>query len=370
LGEAKQMPLGHLGYIQGSVEPVWTEDGRGIVIGRYGQGLWRIDVSGSANGSAEPERLPFGEDAFGPAISRRGHRLAYSNGTPTHFGIWRVAAPGGPNVRDITRAGSLEQAFISSTRDDMAPQFSPDGKRIAFASQRSGKWEIWVCNSDGSSPVQLTFSQGPSTTPRWSPDGRRIAFDSDAGGQYDIWTVGEDGGKPVRMTTHPANDEFPSWSHDGRWIYFDSARTGEQQVWKMPAEGGDAIQVTRDGGYAPLESPDGKFLYYTKDLETSSVWRVPLGGGQATKVLENLSSIYSLAMAENGIYFMPVENMFASRSIQFLNSRANQIRPVINFDKMDHFYEGGLAVSPDGRWILYSKADKTGAELRIVENFR
>jgi TolB protein len=94
----------------------------------------------------------------------------------------------------------------------MAPQFSPDGKRIVFASQRSGAWEIWVCNSDGSGPVQLTFFQGPNvTTPRWSPDGGQIAFDSDAGAEqeFDIWVIDANGGKPVRMTTHPANDGNP-----------------------------------------------------------------------------------------------------------------------------------------------------------------
>ena len=66
------------------------------------------------------------------------------------------------------------------------------------------------------------------------------------------------------MTTDPANDGNPSWSHDGRWIYFDSARAGAQQVWKISANGGEAVQITEARGYAPLESPDGKFLYYAK----------------------------------------------------------------------------------------------------------
>jgi Tol biopolymer transport system component len=120
--------------------------------------------------------------------------------------------------------------------------------------------------------VQLTSFAGPEvTTPRWWPDSGRIAFDSNAAGEYDIYVVGTNGGKPQRMTTHPANDGNPSWSRDGRWIFFDSARTGQQQVFKMPANGGEAIQVTRDGGWAPLESPDGKFLYYTKGLAATSL---------------------------------------------------------------------------------------------------
>ncbi len=385
--EAKRIPLGQLR----PYAPAWTEDGHEIVFGCYRQGLWRIGVSDSNTQSVEPARLPFGDNAWYPAVSRRGHRLAYLNEFSHHSSIWRMAAPGGPSARDSSRVGSFNRSFISSTQRDGAPQFSPDGKRIAFVSERSGHFEIWVCNSDGSSPVQLTSFHGPVvTTPRWSPDGGRITFDSDAAGkEFDIWVIDANGGKPVRMTTHPANDGNPSWSHDGRWIYFDSARTGQQQVWKIPADGGEAIQLTWDGGYAPLESPDGKFLYYTKNLYNTTLWRVPLGGGQATKVLEGLSNYLNLAIADEGIYFVPSpasahqHTYFAYPrwvqagvdSIQFLNLRTNQIKRITSFERPvgaagDMADGNGLAISPDGRWILYSKADRADAELRIVENFR
>jgi Tol biopolymer transport system component/DNA-binding winged helix-turn-helix (wHTH) protein len=366
-GEIKEIPLGHLneGYLKGFA-PVWTEDGREIVLCYWREGLWRIDVSRSAPRFAEPQQLPFGENAVGPAISHRGHRLAYTNES-FQSSIWRMAARSGRTARDGTSGGTFTHALISSTQADSAPLFSPDGKRIAFVSTRSGHFEIWVCNSDGSNPVQVTSFHGPQvTTPRWSPDGTRIAFDSNAEREFDIWVVGADGGRPVRMTTHPANDGNPSWSHDGRWIYFDSMRTGEQQAWKMPAEGGEAIQLTRDGGWAPLESPDGKFLYYTKYLGGTSVWRVPLDGGQAIKVFEGLSDYINLALVDKGIYFIPVQHEASGSSIQFLDLQTNQIRRVASFERP---LGSGLALSPDGQWILYSPVDKLGAELRLVENF-
>jgi len=376
VGEARQITLGrlsgHLSALLGPFDgfaPAWTEDGREIVFNVAGKGLWRIGVSGSAARFAKPERLPFGGEC--PAISRRGHRIAYSEG----FGclsISRMTAPGGPVARDGTRVGSFNRSFISSTRNDLSPQFSPDGKRIAFVSDRSGHLEIWVCNSDGSSPVQLTSFHGPVvTTPRWSPNGERIAFDSNAEGEFDIWVISANGGKSVRMTTHPANDGNPSWSRDGRWIYFDSARTGEQQVWKMPADGGEAIQVTWDGAWAPLESPDGKFLYYTKHLGATSLWKAPVDGGQATEVLEGLSTYLNLAIVDKGIYFVPVQDAISGYSIQFLDLRTNQIRRIASFERPLNFEDtGGLAISPDGRWILYQQLDRQGAELTLVENFR
>jgi dipeptidyl aminopeptidase/acylaminoacyl peptidase len=132
------------------------------------------------------------------------------------------------------------------------------------------------------------------------------------------------------MTTHPANDGNPSWSGDGRWIYFDSARTGEQQVWKIPEAGGDAIQVTRDGGFAPLESPDGKVIYYTKGLFDTSVWRLPVGGGQATKLIENPSYLRNLVIVSKGIAFVGT-NPQLTLTFECPSSSRNRALALANF---------------------------------------
>jgi Tol biopolymer transport system component/serine/threonine protein kinase len=364
-GEPRQITLGK----QDAQYPAWTADGREIVYSAgslFPRGLWRISVFGHAAGRAEPQRLPsVGNDASEPAISRSGHRLAYVHPL-SHNSIWRMAAPSleGKKLRPLNQPAPL----ISSTRDDESPQFSPDGKKIAFQSIRSGSLEVWVCDADGSNAVQLTSFGGPDvSTPRWSPDGGRIAFDSNAPGEWDIYVVGANGGKPQRMTTDPANDGNPSWSPDGQWIYFDSARAGEQQVWKMPANGGEAVQVTKDGGFAPLESPDGKFLYYTKALESTSLWKIPVGGGEASKVLEGLSFFQNVAIVGSGVYFVPIRNTTGDSSIQFLRFATNNISNIAALEKSPI---SGLAVSPDGKWILYSLEQQSGSELMLVENFR
>jgi Tol biopolymer transport system component len=356
----------------------WTASGRELVFSSAKSdqpGLWRIAMPRRMGQPSKPQRLgSLSEAADEPTISPVGRRLVYAR-VNFDANIWRIAGPtggSGPDRNAGLGSANAGVPLVSSTRNDTAPQYSSDGKRIAFMSVRSGSPEIWVCDNEGSNAVPITFFRGPSVTnPRWSPDGTRIAFDSDAMGEFDVWVVAASGGKPQRMTTHPANDGNPSWTRDGQWIYFDSARTGEQQLWKIPWKGGDPIQITRDGGWAPLESPDGKFLYYVKRLAATSLWRVPVEGGQPTKVLDGLSYSLNLAIVDTGLYFVPERDAAASSTIQFLNFATNQVRTVANFDKpLNMGLEGGLAVSPNRRWLLYTQFDQPGSELMLVENFQ
>src|SRR5262249_3789043 len=139
--------------------------------------------------------------------------------------IWRLPLSG-PGV-----AGGPPARFIASTRDDLDAQYSPDGKRIAFSSDRSGGYGIWVSDADGSKAVELISQAGASCgNPSWSPDGQRIAFNLDAGGNTDIYAIRASGGKPIRLTTDLADDEAGSWSRDGKWIYFTTRRTDRWEV--------------------------------------------------------------------------------------------------------------------------------------------
>jgi Tol biopolymer transport system component/tRNA A-37 threonylcarbamoyl transferase component Bud32 len=368
IGEPQRVPTEN----RNADSPAWTEDGRAIIFssGQPGQhSLWKIHIPKSSGTSSKPELLAsLGTNAYQPAISRRGNRLVY-----VHL-IFRssisLLAPldrQGARTSNAPAAGEKAISLISSTRNQGSPQFSPDGKRIAFMSDRSGSYELWVCDSDGQNSEQVTSFGGPLVTnPTWSPDGERLAFDSNAGGQFDIFVVGATGGKPQRMTTDPANDGNPSWSRDGRWIYFDSARSGQQQVWKMPASGGDAIQVTRDGGFGPRESPDGKFLYYAKALSHTSLWRIPVEGGPATRVLESLSSHLNVAFVDSGIYFVP--STASGSSIQFLDLNTNRIAIVASFKgRLNQGEAGGLAISPDDKSLLYTHMDESGSEMMLVE---
>jgi serine/threonine protein kinase len=334
--------------------PVWTVDGRDIIFASAqdsgGASLRRIAPIGSGN----PVPLPsFGQNGAYPAISRQGHRLSYSQLT-SDSNIWRL------EVSDPTG-----KPLISSTRVDDLPQFSPDGRRIAFESSRSGNDEIWVCNSNGSSVEQLTSFRGPiAGTPRWSPGGETIVFDLRREGYSEIYVIPSEGGAPQRLT-HKGG-EVPSWSRDGKWIYFASKRSGPYQVWKIPVNGGAEVPVTRDGGFAAFESPDG-FIYYAKSGSNTSLWKTPVNGGAEIQVLESLSDWSNFAIIDEGIYFIPKPSSFGGFSIQFFSFLTLETTSVATIHK-PLFY--GLAVSPDKRRILYTQTDEQGSDLMLVENFR
>jgi Tol biopolymer transport system component/tRNA A-37 threonylcarbamoyl transferase component Bud32 len=340
----------------------WTLDGAHLIYssGRGGTaGLWKVSVSGG-----EPEQLPMGrENAFDPTLSRDGRRLAYIQESGD-TNIWRFEVPRAPGrAKPPTK-------LIASTELEQSQQFSPDGKRIVFASDRSGKGsEIWVCDSDGSKPVQLTNFGGPMAgTPRWSPDGRQVVFDCNAGGNENVYVVSVEGGPPRRLTSEKSQDTVPSWSRDGRWIFFASDRTGNWQLWKMPAEGGKAVQVTKGGGFAAFESYDGKTLYYAKGLQVPGLWKVPVEGGEETLVLEQVGAALwgYWGLTQGGIYFYNAR----TRAIEFFSFATRKVTKVATPESGPLFFNPGFSVSPDGRWILYAQADLAASHIMLVENFR
>jgi Tol biopolymer transport system component len=338
----------------------WTPDGREIIVSSgdlFHASLWRVPASSSA----EPEQLPFTGEAYLPAISRIGNRLAYAKQSTPDSNIWRLSLSG-PGV-----ASGSPARFITSTRTDTAPQYSPDGQRIAFESDRSGVYGIWVCDADGANAVELFSRAGASAgTARWSPDGQRVAFDFTPGRNSDIYVIRAAGGMPIPVTNDPKADWAPSWSKDGHWIYFASMRTGRWETWKVSAGGGEAVQVTRNGGETAFESPDGKSIYYTKGFWGSTgLWNMPLSGGEESQVLPSVVN-RSFFPGNDGIYFIPGPGADGKHAIQFLSYATGRVRTVA---AMSGPPQEGLSVSPDGRSLLFSQLDESGSDLMLVENF-
>jgi Tol biopolymer transport system component len=228
-----------------------------------------------------------------------------------------------------------------------------------------------VCDGEGLNAIQLTSLDRKTGTPRWSPDGRHIAFDSRAETHSAIYVINAEGGSPRRITTGTSDDVVPSWSRDGQWIYFVSNRTGDNQVWKSPAEGGESVQVTKKGGFAAFESPDGKSLYYAKGIFAPGIWRVEVTGGEETPVLDQPKAGYwgYWAVVDGGIYFVNTE-LRSHPTINFFSFATGRVRQIAAMEKEAAITVSGLAISPDGRWMLYTQVDRDESNIMLVENFR
>jgi serine/threonine protein kinase len=339
--------------------PVWMPDGNEIIFSAKG-GLWRLTV----NGEKTPQRVPYaGEDAAMPAISRpqpgKPARLVYVRSF-VDSNFWRIEmpAPGAPSV-------SAPVMAIASTKAEYHLRFSPDGRRVAFLSTRSGEGEIWVAEPDGSNATQVTFMAAQQTMcPYWSPDGQLIAFASNPEGEFDIYVVHAAGGKPRRLTSDPGIDICPTFSRDGKWIYFSSMRSGDYRVWKMPVGGGNAVQVTpNQGGGGAIESPDGS-IYYNSVSVVSPVWRLPASGGEPIKVVDGVIW-FNYSLIDNGMYY--IDRLADDTRLQYLNFLSSKTTTVArNLGQVS----AGLAASPDGKTILFTRVDSSADDLMLVENFR
>lgn len=202
----------------------------------------RAPRSARAAAPAGAERLP--DDLPG--------RIAFQSNRAGAFKLFVMDRAG---VRQLT----------DGPGNDMKPAWSPDGRRVAFFSDRDGKEDIYVVDADGRNLRRLTTDPADDREPAWSPDGRRIAFASEREGALNVWTMNADGTAQRRLTNYRIGKAaIPAWSPDGRSIAFVSVRSdGKGDIWVVDPDGGNPRRLTttdRLYDYHPAWSPDGQRL--------------------------------------------------------------------------------------------------------------
>jgi Tol biopolymer transport system component len=246
-----------------------------------------------------------------------------------------------------------------------------------FESDRLGYSEIWACDGDGSNCGQLTSLRGIAGAARWSPDGQYIAFEYRPKEHSEVYLLEVASGVSRLLTTLPGADNGgPNWSRDGKWIYFYSDRGGGPfQLWKTQLSAGPPVQVTRNGGIFAAESTDGRYLYYSK-FESPGIWKMPLNGGEEIRVLDRPAGEdwWNWAPVQNGIYFLDSMRRTVAwdanprpAAVKFFDFATGKETSIFTMDKPWTF---GLAVSSDGRSILYTEREMAESSIMLVKNFR
>jgi Tol biopolymer transport system component len=177
---------------------------------------------------------------------------------------------------------------------DARPDWSPDGARIAFISDREGPGdsEIYSMDADGQNPTRLTNTSASEGDPKWSPDGTKLAFLTDRDGNTEIYVMDADGQHQTRLTDNSALDGDPSWSPDGSKIAFWSQRdTPNGEIYVMDADGQNVTRLTNntDADFNPAWSPDGTRIAFVNDGAGLSweIWVMDPDGQNPTRLTNN-----------------------------------------------------------------------------------
>ena len=332
----------------------WSVNGKDLVLSSGSPGnlsLFGMGISGAA-----AKRLTQQGEILNLAVAPRSHRLVFAQ-SRREMDIYRAElSAGGGEARGMI-------PLIASSRLERYPSYPPDGKKIAFASLRSGNWQLWISDSDGENSVQMTsFARGEVAFPVWSPDGSQIGFTSDAEGPGQAYTVDAAGGTPRKLEALSTAVFGFRWSRDGHRIFFVSTRSGAVQLWKVAAAGGAPVQMTHQGVASPvIESADGKLIYYSRP---GGIWCVPVAGGPEREVFESDVDPGALEVDPRGIYFLANSSVAKNGDLMFYRFPTGPITKVAGVET-----RYGFSLSPDGRYLAYTKMTATGSDLMLVENF-
>ena len=286
--------------------------------------------------------------------------------------------------------GANQRRLTNNPAKEYAPSWSPDGKRIAFISERDGHpgrapgWftsEIYVMDADGGNQQNLTNHPSDDRSPSWSPDGKRIAFHSNREGRfnYDIYVMDADGGNLQILTDNRHNDMCSSWSPDGKRIVFSSAREGHvedkfgitDEIYVMDADGGNQQRLTdnRNNDWDPVWSPDGKQIAFAADRKGDGakfdIYVMDADGGNQQKLTNNRGWDNSPSWSPHGRRIAFTSEREGNYDIYVMDADGSNLQNLTNNPDIDSgpaWLNTPFSVSPAGKkftiWGWLKQADR------------
>ena len=212
------------------------------------------------------------------------------------------AARGGVGIYAVRLAEpGVFVPVLADTGTNLGAAYSPDRTRIAFSSNRSGTFDIWLMDADGTQLTRLTSDNGNETEPVWTPDGTRIVYTSSVDGQTQIASIGVDGSDMKQLTETTGGNISPSVSPDGRIIAFASGRAGNYEIYEMAMDGSGVrrITATPQRELAPQFFSNGDLLY-ASDRPKGGTQIIRQAGASRAVLAETNDAVLALALSPDG----------------------------------------------------------------------
>jgi eukaryotic-like serine/threonine-protein kinase len=326
----------------------WGNDSRSILFASNLDGTSALWKAGFSN--EKLKKVTSGIDINNPYLSVQGNRLVYAE-TIVNTNIWKI------DLRNPDR----ETLLIGSSNLNFNPDISPDGTKILFTSNRTGTYNIWMCDINGENQSQLTFFEDkttPSEGATWSPSGSKILI-----GFNIYYIMDATGGTPAEISN---NMGFTSWNKDGSGYYGSPSR--QWNIYSLTKNGKIQQQITHEGGLMPHVFEN--YIYYVKSWNYHDIWRIPIQGGAEEPVLQGVTDMgmTSWAVVKNGTYF--IRDNGGSPVLEFYNFGTKTISHIKDVPMANPELFSPIEIDPDERYLLYSKSEPNKSDIILVENFR
>jgi Tol biopolymer transport system component len=304
----------------------------------HGDGFrfWQVDLTKRNEKETIASRVDF-DRALQFSVSQNGQMVAFSDYSP-NLDIWSI---------DLTQPSNRWVPVIQAPGENIRPAVSPNGKLLAFLSNVSGKFQIWVSQIDGTNISEVPTGALVPASFCWSSDGKSLVFSPQR--VHGLYEVSVHGDAPVRQISSMYTD--PHYATDGKSLFVRE----HFFIYRVPLRGGNAQEVTEQGGAPIAQSLDGRYLYFSQGRMSTTITRLDLQTGNQDELTGSLAPGYSdtWALSSRGIFFLGEEH--DQPAVSFFNFATGGVEHIADFaGDLPQIEMSGFGISPDGKrlWVV------------------